>query len=477
MEAFPPQEQFLQERRTSSLWKKQEEFVRFLVNAYYVEPSKIMEKEKRSTRSGAFSDLLCRDFSFGDDIAQIIGRIAEEVALLGQKHVQDKPPFSILEKPLLVPAMIGSLLQFFFIEMYGVFISSTTFDSWASRALGFEIRLSRVWLEAEYRVYRALLNSNAKRLVTQRSARETGVHAIHLQSQNGGSLHLLWNITYRLLCTKFSVEHLRLVDVDKLFLQAIENSITLRKNLEEELKSPSSSISSVVSTFYAVAEPELCSCIAYHSCFRAFESIFKKETNTRDKKMFSADIMQAFFHECLNAFTFNRYDDKKLTSVFETLDAVALLADGKHIVTRQNLAAAGAPTLPTYLQRAQLLSCDLISREIASSTKGIILKSSIIESTKFTEMDTTAIDINAVYSFGSVELLEHESKTERDGKALIHNSVLNGCDDQENYSKFTTLLIEGEGDDCAKYILSEKERTAKKQIYQKMYSHKRQRTS
>ncbi|KPA85467.1 hypothetical protein ABB37_01760 [Leptomonas pyrrhocoris] len=475
MDVFPQQEEFLQEGRTVPLWKKQGEFVRFLVNTYYVEPNKLIEEEKGVSHRNELSGLPFHDFPFGDDVAKVLGRIAEEAVILDQKHVQEKLPFCILEKPLAVPAMIGVLLQCFFFEEYGVFISSTTFDIWASKALGFEIHLSRVWLDAECHVHRALLCSSAKRLVNQRSARETGIHAMNLQSRSGGPLHRMWNYTYGLLCAELSVTPLQREDSDELFLQAMKGSIILRQNLEAALRSQNFDKASPTGILYSTAEPELCACATYHVCFRTFESVFNKQTNTREKRLCSANVMQYFFHGCLNAFTFNRYDQKKIPSSFETLDSVAVLADGKRMTTRRNLKATGMSALPTYLQRVQLLSYDHISGEVVSSTNCNTFKPSINDSNKFSEMDSTAIDVNAMYSFCSNEHTEEGKKPDSDDTALKQSSPQEARSDRENYSRFTTFFLERTDDDCAKYILSEEERNAKKLIYSQLYGHKRRR--
>jgi hypothetical protein len=477
MEAFPSDNYYLKEECGGSVWRKQGDFVAFLVDTYYVEPSRIIEEERLSGLSGVFSCLPYRRFSFGNDVAKIIGRIAEEALLLNQKHVQDKPPFSILEKPLAVPAMIGSLLQHYFFEEHGIFVSSITFDSWASRALGFEIRLTRAWLSAEFHVQQALLNTSAKRLVTARGALDAGTHAIALLSRKGAPLHSLWIDACSLLSTKCNTRRCRPETKEAYFEEAMKEALALREIVDKALKCANPLDYAACHILYSTAEPELCACVTYYACFRRFELLFGDTVTSRDEKAASASLMKDFFHGCINCFTFNRYNHKKATSLFGTLDAVGVLAEKRHLTSQQSLKLVSTPSPPTYLQRTQPLSCDHISGSIISSFLQKVCQPVSHHSVTFSEMDTSAMNVRTMYSFVLGEHNncngndDHETTAQENGFMSLRNA------DWVDYSLFTDVKLKTSDADCGRYVLNETERNAKTLVYAKLHGHKRPRAA
>lgn len=403
MNAFSFENGFVEQEQGGSVGKKQAEFVRFLVNAYYIKPNILVDEAKRLAHPDASSRIAFRDFTFNDETALAVGRIAEAAKLLDDKHVQEKPPFSVVEKPLLIPAMIGALVKSFFFEEYGVFISSTTFEVLASRSCGFAMHLSRVWLDAEYRVQQALLRSTVSRFASTRTACETGLYTIKLQSRKTAPLHSLWGETYRLLCNKLHANSLEHEAAETLFSQAIKSALDLRKKVDACLRESSSLALPAINVLYSVAEPELCACVAYHACYCKLEKTFKKVINSGEKKRISAAMMQVFFHGCLNSFTFNRYDSEKAQQLFETLDAVAALAVNKRAAPQQNLMDFIPEVQPTYLQRTQPICCDSISGEVVPLLTSTKLRTSVYGVFRLMELDTSTIKMGAMYPFASEE--------------------------------------------------------------------------
>ena len=82
MNAFSFENGFVEQEQGGSVGKKQAEFVRFLVNAYYIKPNILVDEAKRLAHPDASSRIAFRDFTFNDETALAVGRIAEAAKLL-----------------------------------------------------------------------------------------------------------------------------------------------------------------------------------------------------------------------------------------------------------------------------------------------------------------------------------------------------------------------------------------------------------
>lgn len=475
MASYVLDDQHLVNEENLSFRKRQGEFVQFLSNAYFLNPSKAQDTENESEHSGALSSIAYPKITFSDDVASIAGRIAEEAVLLDQKHVQDTQPFALLEKPLLIPAMIGALLQRYLFEDYGLFVSSLTFESWASKALKMKIRLSRVWINADFRVQQLLQKASAKRLVSERNACETGVHAIKLQFRSGGPLQKLWNETAKLMGIKLKEKPFDQQKLDESFAASAQRAKDLRRAIDKLLKSKMCLRGGVASALYAAAEPELCACIVYYALSQELSALFKSTTQSKEDLAVSSQLMQYFFVGSLNVMTFNRYDTSSIESVIGTLDAVDFVASGEALAAPRKMQDVKLQEHTCYLDRVNLCSCDYVDGVLLSSSNKLHAASLPRTVPLFAQLDTTSLIYKSMFSFAGTKkdtsnfYLLHE----RENGCATDLNVEN-CEDWDNFSEPVEIALDVDDSLCSTFILSDDERKAKTLIYEKMYRLKRQ---
>lgn len=464
------------ERLSPPTTKRQGKFVSFLVNAYYIEPSRRIKEERGNTSdNNSFSHLTFRDSFFSADVAEVVGRVAEEALLLDQIHVQEKPPFRLIERPLLVPAMLGSLLRRLLLCESGIFVSTTTLDNWLSLALGTRICLARHWLDADYRIQRALRTSRAGRLVEERGACETDVRAIRLQTKRGGVLYSLWDDTYQVLCAQLGDNPPSPQVAQSLISNAAEASVVLCRKVDAVLGRREPPVNDSSFTLYAAAECEICSCVTFHCFFREIETEFRQLVNSRGKRETCAAVMRNCFVGSLNAFTMNRYDVKKAAAVFSALDAIAWIADGKCLAKSHDLRTVGVHVQPGYVERAVILGCDPVYGIIKETAERAASKSLLIEKAHFSGMDTSAISLSAMYSYSRPQLAASGERVHTDDAAPPNSTAGQAGDDWTGYYNFVELTLDDAESDLATYILSAEQQAVKRRIVVDLSLHKRQR--
>ncbi|CAJ1028590.1 hypothetical protein, conserved [Leishmania lindenbergi] len=452
-------------------YHKQADFAAFLVNEYFTKPSKQIEKARYDDTNGLLPLMSFDCLLPSGDIERIVGHICEETHLIDERHVQHRKPFHILEKPLLIPAILAALLHRILFEEVGVTISSRTFDLWASTALGFPARTSRLWLDASAQVEEALESSSVKQLLSKRSACDTGIHAIKKQASPKGVLFSLWRNACSMLCASLVRPLFSTETCQEHFSQAINRSIGFRRELASKMSSALHGKGAACFSLYAAGEPELCSCVVFHSFFRQLEALFHGVIDSKLKMNISAHISCAVFVGCLNTFSYYRYSASKAESMYKLLDIVAEVTDGKSVAYRFDLKSIEVPQMSRYVQRATVLSSDevfsgILYRRARKETSA----SSACTLPRFTEMNYNAISITDIYPF----CMETGTGAESDemGECSDHTDleVHPEPEDEGNFVEMTTIFLDAAGDDrCLQYILSAEEVAVKKQLQERLY--------
>lgn len=455
-------------------YHKQADFAAFLVNEYFTKPSKQLEEARKDDTNGLLPLVSLDCLLQIGDIDKIVGHICEETHLIDERHVQQRKPFRILEKPLLIPAMLAALLHRILFEKAGVFISSTTFDLWASTALGFPARTSRLWLDACAKVEEALETSSVKELLSKRSASDTGIHAIKKQAGSKGALFSLWCNACSLLCASLASPLLPMETFQEHFSQAVERSISFRKDIESKTSSALYGKGAPGFNLHAAGEPELCSCLVFHSFFRQLEMLFHRTIDSKAKMNVSAHISFAVFVGCLNAFTYYRYSANRAESMYRLLDTVAKVADGKSLTYRFDLKGVGVRHLSRYVQRASVLSSDEVFSGISHRRARKELWASPAPILPcFAEMNYSTISMTGIYPFSMVAAADPELDDMGGCSDSTDVGVHPECDDYENFVEMTTIFLDESGDHrCTQYILSAEEAAVKRQIQEKLYGGK-----
>ncbi|GET89996.1 hypothetical protein, conserved [Leishmania tarentolae] len=451
----------------------QADFAAFLVTEYFMKPCKQLNMRQDDT-NGLLPLVSLDGLLPSGDIDKIVGRICEQTHLIDDKHVQQRKPFRILEKPLIIPAMLAVLLHRIVFEEAGVFISSLTFDLWASTALGFPARTSRLWLDACAKVEEALEKSSVKQLLSKRSASDTGTHAIEKQADSKGVLFSLWCNACAGLCSSLATPSLSLETCQEHFGHAIEHSISLRKEIESKTTNALHAEGASRFNIHAAGESELCSCLVFHSFFRQLEMLFLRAIDSKAKMNVSAHILCAVFVGCLNSFSYYRYSAQKAESVYRLLDTVAQVADGKNLTHQFNLKSVEGRHLPKYLQRAYVLSSDEIFSMISHCrARNESWAPTAPASPCFAEMNFSTISMSDIYPFSVVTAAGSEVEDMGECSSSTNGGMDPECEEDENFAEMTTILL-GEGGDerCTQYILSAEEAAAKRQVQQKLYGEK-----
>ncbi|CAG9577173.1 conserved hypothetical protein [Leishmania major strain Friedlin] len=455
-------------------YHRQADFAAFLVNEYFIKPSKQLEEARQDDTNGLLPLVSLDCLLQSGDIDKIVGHICEVTHLIDERHVQQRKPFRILEKPLLIPAMLAALLHRILFEKVGVFISSTTFDLWASTALGFPARTSRLWLDACAKVEEALENSSVKQLLCKRSASDTGIHAIKKQADSKGALFSLWCSACSMLCASLATPLLSIEACQEHFSQAVERSISFRKDIESKGSSTLYGKSAPGFNLHAAGEPELCSCLVFHSFFRQLEMLFHRAIDSKVKMNVSAHISFAVFVGCLNVFTYYRYSASKAESMYRLLDTVAQVADGKSLTHQFDLKSVEVRHLSRYVQRASVLSSDDVFSEIShrrARKESWASPASVLP--RFAEMNYSTICMTRIYPFSMVAATGPELDDMGGCSDSTDVGVHPECEDDENFVEMTTIFLDESGDErCTQYILSAEEAAVKRQVQEKLYGEK-----
>ncbi|CAC9502383.1 conserved hypothetical protein [Leishmania infantum JPCM5] len=455
-------------------YHKQADFAAFLVNEYFIKPSKQLEEARQDDTNGLLPLVSLDCLLPSGDIDKIVGHICEETHLIEERHIQQRKPFRILEKPLLIPAMLAALLHRILFEKAGVFISSTTFDLWASTALGFPARTSRLWLDACAKVEEALEESSVKQLLRKRSASDTGIHAIKRQADSKGALFSLWCSACSMLCASLTSPLLSMETCQEHFTQAVGRSISFRKDIESKTSSVMYGRGAPGFNIHAAGEPELCSCLVFHSFFRQLETLFHRAIDSKVKMNVSAHISFAVFVGCLNAFTYYRYSANKAGSMCRLLDTVAHVADGKSLTHQFDLKSVEVRQLSRYVQRASVLSSDEVFSGIShrrARKESWASSASILP--RFSEMNYSTIRMTEIYPFSMVAAMGPELDDMGGCSVSTDVRVHPEDEDDENFVEMTTIYLDESGDErCTQYILSAEEAASKRQVQEKLYGGK-----
>ncbi|KAG5500403.1 hypothetical protein JKF63_03495 [Porcisia hertigi] len=465
-----------------SAYHNQADFAAFLITEYFIKPSKQIEDVREDDTHGLLPLVSLDALLPNCDIEKVAGRICDETHLINERHVQRRKPYHILEKPLIIPAILAALLHRILFEKAGIIISSTTFDLWASKALGFPARTSRLWMNACAHVEEALKTSSVKELLSKHNAYESGVHAIKRQASSKGLLFPLWSNACSTLCASLGVPLLSTETYRMHFDQAIECAISFRKEIASKTSSSLREKGASGFNLHAAGEPELCSCVVFHSFFRKLEILFCGVINSKVKINVSAQVSCAVFVGCLNAFTYYRYSASKAETVYKLLDTVAQVTDGRCLAYRFDLKSVGVPDLPGYLQRAAVLSSDeVFSGILQRGVRKVPRISSACTLPRFADMNCSAINMAETYSFCSLTAARPQSN---ELCGCSESVWLDGHPDSEeeeeeqSFLETTTIILDAVGDEkCSQYLLSPEEAAAKRQVHEKLYGGKRERRS
>ncbi|KAG5498229.1 hypothetical protein JIQ42_03033 [Leishmania sp. Namibia] len=464
------------EDHTTPPYHKQADFAAFLVNEYFTKPSKQMVKARNEDTNGLLPLVFFDSLLPGGDIERTVGHICEETRLIDERHVQHRKPFYVLEKPLIIPALLAALLHRILFEKAGITISSTTFDLWASTALGFPARISRLWLDACSQVEEALEKCSVRQLLSKRSASDTGIHAIKTQADPKGVLLSVWCNACLMLCTLLASPPFPMQTCHEHFGQVIERAVNFRKEIASKTSSALFGEKAIGVNLHAAGEPEMCSCLVFHSFFRQLETIFHHAIDSKAKMNASAQILCSVFLACLNAFTYYRYIPSKAESMYKLLDTVAQVTDGRSLAYRFDLKSVEVPQLSRYVQRAAVLSSDEVfggisyrEREETWSSPGGTLPS-------FSEMNYSAISIGDIYPFfRATPASPDEDKIDEWSDSTVLQ-VHPESEVDESFVETTTIFLDSSEDaKCLPYILSAEEAAAKRQVHERLYGGKRRR--
>ncbi|KAG5474311.1 hypothetical protein LSCM1_03091 [Leishmania martiniquensis] len=464
------------EDRVVPEYHKQADFAAFLVNEYFTKPSKHLVEARYDDTNGLLPLVLFDSLLPGGDIERTVGHICEETRLIDERHVQQRKPFHILEKPLLIPALLAALLHRILFEKAGVIISSTTFDLWASTALGFPARISRLWLDACSKVEEALGKSSVRQLLSKRSACDTGIHAIKMQADSKGVLLSVWCNVCSILCTSLAGHSLAIDTYQEHYDRAIECAVSFRQEIASKTSSDLHGTKAAGFNLHAAGEPELCSCLVFHSFFRQLETIFHDAVNSKVKMNESANVMCCAFLACLNAFTYYRYTASKAESIYKLLDTVAEVTDGRCLDYRFDLKGVEVPQLPRYVQRASVLSSDEIFNRISYRAQKERCPSLGCMLPPFFEMNYSAISMRDIFPFCSVASESPVKDKMGEWCAFTPPDLHLESEDDDSFVEMTTIFLDASGDEkCLPYILSAEEATVKREVQERLFGGKRRR--
>ncbi|KAK7200996.1 hypothetical protein NESM_000159000 [Novymonas esmeraldas] len=458
---------------------KQADFAAFLVTEYFTKPSKQLEQTRHDDTNGLLPLVSFDSLLPGGDIEQAVGLLCDETHLIDDRHVQVRRPFRVLEKPLLVPAVLAALLHRVLLEKAGVFLSSTTFDLWASTALGFPARVSRLWLDACARVDDAMQRSSLNRFPYRQSAAHTGIHAIKTQASPRGVLFRLWSNACSALSSALGSAFVSAEWCHEHFSQAIERAIRFRREIASSKGTAHRDGRAWGVNLHAAGEPELCSCVVFHAFFRQLGMLFQDAVTSKGMLDSSAQLTSALFVGCLNAFTYYRYSSAKAECLYKLLDTVADVTDGKRLACQFDLKSVTAPQASSYLDRATVLSCDEVFGEILHrrprKEPRMVVTGAL---PPFAEMNSSAISIDNIFPFSGVAAPDGQAEGAGGDGDTGFTEVLSDSEEDANYAELTTVILDTSGDDvCAPYLLSSEEAAVKRQVQERLYGSKSLRNS
>lgn len=460
--------------RDSAL-QSQAEFAAFLIAEFFSKPSKVILAAAPDDTDGLLPRISFECLLPRGDLEQAAAFLCDETRLLEERCVQRRRPFHLPEKPLLIPAVLAALLHRILCEKAGIFVSSTTFDAWASAALGFPARTSRLWLDACDRVDVALARSSAKDLVPHRSTAATGAHAIQMQAADDGLLMTLWTNACAKLCASLEAAVIAPQEVRAAFVRTIERALATRRRIASMDQAALESVQGNRVNLHATGEPELCSCVVFQSFFCELERFFRPAVQDAAAMDASAQVTFALFVGCLNVFTYHRYSVDKVVALYDALDAVATLVRGKRPGLHFNLRAGdeGSPTRRALT--ATLLSCDDVfgAVQYRHARKEGSARAMALE-TPFAELNSSYIQWCSIYPLSargpSGVTLGNGSGN---GEASTSRHVIS-VDDEESYIVLTLIHLGPEDDGlCAAYLLSPEEAASKRKVLNHLHGKKR----